>query len=181
MGAQKSLLKMGASILALAGATAEIGNSIQKERERQQKELFKKYQRALRSSKKGYEKDANIKQENKQIVNNIAKSEPEKFGIEDLINTKEETKQQQKQKFILSEEGATYPITAENAQTNIPVDEDVKTLNVVKNKAKQRSLAQIMGAKKAGKARAEVWHRANSLGVDHPEDYEFRNVTARYD
>lgn len=179
MSAQKKLLGLGASILALGGAAAEGVNQVRKAREKQQKELFKKYKKALSSSKKGYEKEANIKQENKQIVNNIAKPEVGSFGIENIVAAQQEDKQ--KQKFILSEEGATYPIIAENSQTNIPVDEDVKTLNVVKNKAKQRSLAQIAGAKKAGQARAEVWRRANSLGVDHPEDYEFRNVTANYD
>jgi len=199
MNAQKKLLGLGASILALGGAAAEGVNQVRKAREKQQKELFKKYKKALSSSKKGYEKEANIKQENKQIVNNIAKPEVGSFGIEALAGNQPEEKQvvenkktdwgaeltalhpQQKQKFILSEEGATYPITAENSQTNIPVDEDVKTLNVVKSKIKQRSAAQVAGAKKAGQARAQVWRRANSLGVDHPEDYEFRNVTAKYD
>lgn len=155
MNAQKKLLGLGASILALGGAAAEGANQVRRAREKQQKELFKKYKKALNSSKKGYEREANIRQENKQIVNNIAKPEVGSFGIEALAGRQPEEKQivenkktdwgaelealhpQQKQKFILSEEGATYPITAENSQTNIEVDEDVKALEEVKQKQKQ--------------------------------------------
>lgn len=185
MVAQKSLLRAGAGVLALAGMIGKLNSQFS--------------EKGTKKAKKNYEKEANIKQENKQIVNNIAKPKAGSFRIEVLAEGQPEEKQvvenkktdwaaelnaihpQQKQKFILSEEGATYPITAENSQTNIPVDEDVKTLNIVKNKAKQRSAAQVAGAKKAGQARAEVWRRANSLGVDHPEDYEFRTISANYD
>lgn len=176
MGAQRQLLGALGSLL---GAVNVATSAVKKARQKQAKAKEKASKKAEKASKQSYEKEANIKQENKQIVNNIAKPEVGSFGIENVVAAQQEDKQ--KQKFILSEEGATYPVTAENSQTNIPIDEDVKTLNVVKSKAKQRSLAQIAGAKKAGQARAEVWRRANSLGVDHPEDYEFRNVTANYD
>lgn len=93
MNAQKKLLGLGASILALGGAAAQGVDAVRKTREKQQKELFKKYMRALKSSKKGYEKEANIKQENNQIVSNIAKPEANSFGIEALAGEQPEEKQ----------------------------------------------------------------------------------------
>ena len=126
MVAQKSLLKAGASVLALAGMLSKLNSKFSEE--------------GTKRAKQGYERAANTKKDNKSIV--AKKVNPENTNESNIIHTTSPianekpivSEQPTKQKFILSEEGAYYPIKADNAKTNIPVDEDVKGLIQVKQK-----------------------------------------------
>lgn len=170
MGAQRQLLGALGSLLSAVGVAT---SAVKKARQKQALAKEKASKKAEKASKQSYEKEANIKQENKQIVNNIAKPEVGVFGIENIIAEQQETAPQQKQKFVLSEEGATYPITAENSQTNIPVDEDIKTLISVKEKSAKRAAAGLTTMNK----RKEAYTRMQQISGDpnvKPEDYEFK-------
>lgn len=152
MIAQKSLLRAGASVLALAGIVSKLNSKFSEE--------------GSNKAKKGYEKAVNTKKENKELTNKniqqvIDKKVPQSFG--ELARTEEEipveskvvenktqikgftgaadNTAQPKQKYILSEEGAYFPIKAEHTETKIPVDEDVKGLIEVKQKNLKRSAA----------------------------------------
>lgn len=160
INAQKELLKAGGSILALAGTMARLKSKLN--------------EKASDNAKKGYEKAANIKKENKELTKKnieqvIEKKVPQSFGElardEEEIPTEAvkakselekavvENKKQvkgfeglpeeaaPKQKYILSEEGAYFPIKAENTETKIPVDEDVQGLIKAKQKNALRAAA----------------------------------------
>lgn len=126
MVAQKSLLKAGASVLALAGMISKLNSSFS--------------EKGTKKAKQGYERAANTKKENKSII--AKKINPENTNESNIIHTTSPianekplvSEQPTKQKFILSEEGAYLPIKTENTKTNIPVDEDVKGLIQVKQK-----------------------------------------------
>lgn len=126
MVAQKSLLKAGASVLALAGMISKLNSSFS--------------EKGTKKAKQGYERAANTKKENKSII--AKKINPENTNESNIIHTTSPianekplvSEQPTKQKFILSEEGAYFPIKTENTKTNIPVDEDVKGLIQVKQK-----------------------------------------------
>lgn len=165
MNAQKQLLGVGGSVLALAGMISKLTS--------------KKNEKHKNSAKKGYEKAANTKKENKELTKkNIdqvtEKKAPQKFG--ELAGVEETVKQADapvekeiveakkpvqgfgalageeapapKQKYILSEEDAYFPVTAENSETKIPVDEDVKGLIEVKQKNALRAAAGKRNADK---------------------------------
>lgn len=160
MVAQKSLLKAGASVLALAGAVSSL--------------RAKFNQKGIDKAKKSYEKNANIKKENNGII--AKKINPENTNESNIIHTTSPIvgEQPKKQKFILSEEGATFPIKAENTKTNIPVDEDVQGLIKVKQKNARRAAAGKVGSNKyqkeletakslVGGKIDDVW---NEIGLD---------------
>ncbi len=165
MNAQKQLLGVGGSVLALAGMISKLTS--------------KKNEKHKNSAKKGYEKAANTKKENNELIKkNIEqvteKKAPQPFGelvgVEDtfkqtdapaekeIVEAKKpvqgfgalsgEEAPAQKQKFILSEEDAYFPVTAENSETKIPVDEDVKGLIEVKQKNALRAAAGKRNADK---------------------------------
>lgn len=160
MVAQKSLLKTGASVLALAGAVGSL--------------RAKFNQKGIDKAKKSYEKNANIKKENNGII--AKKINPENTNESNIIHTTSPIvgEQPKKQKFILSEEGATFPIKAEDTKTNIPVDEDVQGLIKVKQKNARRAAAGKIGSNKyqkeletakslVGGKTDDVW---NEIGLD---------------
>jgi len=166
MVAQKSLLKAGASVLALAGMISKLNSSFS--------------EKGTKKAKQGYEKAANTKKENKSII--AKKVNPENTNESNIIHTTSPianeklvvSEQPTKQKFILSEEGAYFPIKAENTKTNIPVDEDVKGLIQVKQKNALRMGAGRKSANEYQKAiedakslvggkTDDVW---NEIGLD---------------
>lgn len=120
MVAQKSLLKAGASVLALAGMISKLNSKFS--------------ENGTKRAKQGYEQAANTKKENNSII--AKKINPENTNESNIIHTTSPIASEQptKQKFILSEEGAYFPVKADSAKTNIPVDEDVKGLIKVKQK-----------------------------------------------
>ena len=139
MNAQKQMLGLGSSVLALAGAAAKLRSSFN--------------EKGSNKAKKSYEKNANIKKENNELTKKSVdrveqnatpvKIDPEATNESNLIHTQSPigSEAPQKQKFILSEEGATFPITAENAKTDIKVDEDVASLIEVRQKNLNRAAA----------------------------------------
>lgn len=169
MIAQKSLLRAGASVLALAGMINGLNSKFS--------------ENGNNKAKQGYEKAVNTKKENKELTNKniqqvVEKKAPQPFG--ELAGVEEPVKQADtpaekevveakkpvqgfgelagkeeapapKQKYILSEEGAYFPIKAENTETKIPVDEDVQGLI----KAKQKNALRAAAASKARKAYIE--------------------------
>lgn len=155
----KAFNQAAGSVLVLAGTMARLRSELN--------------EKASNNAKKGYEKAANIKKENKELTKKnieqvVEKKAPQRFG--ELAGVEETVKQADipakkevveakkpvqrfgelagkeeapapKQKYILSEEGAYFPIKAENTETKIPVDEDVQGLIKAKQKNALRAAA----------------------------------------
>lgn len=145
MLAQKSLLKAGASVLALAGMIVKLKSKFSED--------------GTKKAKKGYEKAANTKKENNKLV---------KKSIEQV------TEKKAPQPFGAPVgEDANVPVTAENSQTNIPIDEDVKGLIQVKRK---NALRVAAGSKSQ---KSYQWIKAKLTGnfaTEHNIDDVWRGI-----
>lgn len=142
MNAQRQLLGLGSSVLAVAGMINRLKSKFNS--------------KGINQAKKNYNINVNIKKDN----NSIAKKQVEE--------------QAQPQKFILSEEGATYPISADNTKTNIKVDDEVKGLIKLRQKNAKRAMAGRLSANEykneiakakdlVGGKKEDVW---NEIGLD---------------
>lgn len=217
INAQKELLRAGGSILALAGTMARLRSRLN--------------EKASDKAKNGYEKAANIKKENNELIkNNIEqvteKKAPQSFG--ELAITKEELPVESKvvekkapqhfgelagveetfkqadaptekevakakkpvqrfgelagveetpateQKYISSEESAYFPIKAENTETKIPVDEDVKGLIEVKQKNALRAASGKRSQERYQNIKEKLTYR---FADEHNIDDVWRNIS----
>ncbi len=159
MVAQKSLIKAGASVIALAGAISKM--------------RAKFSETGKEKAKQGYEKNANVKKENKEII--AKKIDPENTNESNIIHTTAPVvgEKPEKQKFILSEEGATYPIKAEETKTNIPIDEDVQGLIKVKQKNALRAAAGKRGQESYQEIKAKLTGR---FATEHNIEDVWRSI-----
>lgn len=168
MVAQKSLLKAGASVLALAGMIGKLNSKFSEE--------------GTKKAKNGYEKAANTKKENNELtkknIEQVAeKKAPQPFG--ELAGVEETAKQAPGEKEIVEAKkptqgfGARVPITAENSQTNIPIDEDVKGLIQVKQKNALRVAAGSKSQKSYQGIKAKL---TGQFATEHNIDDVWRSI-----